>query len=534
MPSPSGALSAVPKATDDTGAERPVDLFATRASAELIIAFSGPLGCGIRTVRTATERALTSAGYEVTTIKLSEFIESALLDGTVAIEGQTADTGAARYRRLQDGGNALRRRFFDDVLAEYAVQKIATLRIADVSGTTQEAYDAHVPRRRAFLIDQLKHPSEVELLRTVYRNLFYLIGVLSVEDRRRSRLRQQQIPEEDVTEIMVRDRDEPESHGQHLDKTLQLADFFVRNDRPNVEFLGENVERFVQLMHGSNGVSPTRHEFGMYLAYASSLASACLSRQVGAAILSESGAVLGTGCNDVPKFGGGLYNAETSVNDARCVKHEAKLCWNDLHKAQVRGSAEQVLRSAGIEITKSAEIANRIYGESRIKDLIEFSRAVHAEMEAIISVARQGGASTVGSSLYATTFPCHSCARHIVAAGITSVYYIEPYEKSLALKLHGDSIALDSDGEGAVGHVAFVHFEGVAPRRYVHMFRPAGARKTGTGEAIDHPLTNSRKVVPEYLDDYREFEVKVVAHWNSKVLAKPSTGSTIQSIPPAS
>lgn len=39
-----------------------------------------------------------------------------------------------------------------------------------------------------------------------------------------------------------------------------------------------------------------------------------------------------------------------------------------------------------------------------------------------------------------TTFPCHYCARHIVAAGIYEVQYIEPYPKSKALQLHADAI----------------------------------------------------------------------------------------------
>ncbi|MFD2579396.1 deaminase [Novosphingobium colocasiae] len=55
---------------------------------------------------------------------------------------------------------------------------------------------------------------------------------------------------------------------------------------------------------------------------------------------------------------------------------------------------------------------------------MNFSRSVHAEMEAIVSVARIGKGSTVESTLYTTTFPCHNCARHIVAAGITRVVFL--------------------------------------------------------------------------------------------------------------
>ena len=115
--------------------------------------------------------------------------------------------------------------------------------------------------------------------------------------------------------------------------------------------------------------------------------------------------------------------------------------------------------------------------ETRLKDLIEFSRAVHAEMDAIISASRHG-TSLKGSEMFSTTFPCHLCARHIVAAGIKAVYYIEPYEKSLAITLHRDSIQLDpTEPEGLEGKVLFQHFEGVAPQQYLNLFHSEDERK---------------------------------------------------------
>lgn len=50
---------------------------------------------------------------------------------------------------------------------------------------------------------------------------------------------------------------------------------------------------------------------------------------------------------------------------------------------------------------------------------------VHAEMAAISTAARLG-LSLAGSSLYCTTFPCHNCSKHIVATGVSEVFYLEP------------------------------------------------------------------------------------------------------------
>jgi cytidine deaminase len=104
---------------------------------------------------------------------------------------------------------------------------------------------------------------------------------------------------------------------------------------------------------------------------------------------------------------------------------------------------------------------------SPIADLTEYGRVVHAEMEALLSCARLG-VSTKGGTLYSTTFPCHNCAKHIVAAGIERVVYIEPYPKSKALEFHDDSIDLGFDKTS--GKVHFEPFVGVGPRRFFDLF----------------------------------------------------------------
>src|SRR3954464_15400320 len=91
---------------------------------------------------------------------------------------------------------------------------------------------------------------------------------------------------------------------------------------------------------------------------------------------------------------------------------------------------------------------------------------VHAEMEAIASCARVG-VSPRNGVMYTTTFPCHNCAKHIVAAGIRAVQYVEPYPKSRALELHNDSIAVENPQPGKV---LFNPFVGISARRYVDLF----------------------------------------------------------------
>ena len=65
--------------------------------------------------------------------------------------------------------------------------------------------------------------------------------------------------------------------------------------------------------------------------------------------------------------------------------------------------------------------------DSQLMAIIEYFRSVHAEMAALVTASRLG-TTVKGATLYCTTFPCHECAKHIVAAGIERVVYVEPYQ----------------------------------------------------------------------------------------------------------
>lgn len=104
--------------------------------------------------------------------------------------------------------------------------------------------------------------------------------------------------------------------------------------------------------------------------------------------------------------------------------------------------------------------------ESRFMDILEFGRMIHAEMSAISDAARLGR-PTKDATLYSTTFPCHLCAKHIVAAGIDRVVFLEPYPKSYAKNLHDDSITFDPR---ETEKVLFEPFIGISPRRYRDIF----------------------------------------------------------------
>ena len=53
-------------------------------------------------------------------------------------------------------------------------------------------------------------------------------------------------------------------------------------------------------------------------------------------------------------------------------------------------------------------------------------RAVHAELNAIIQCALEG-VSSRGATVYTTDFPCVTCAKAMIQAGVERVVYLAPY-----------------------------------------------------------------------------------------------------------
>jgi len=60
-------------------------------------------------------------------------------------------------------------------------------------------------------------------------------------------------------------------------------------------------------------------------------------------------------------------------------------------------------------------------------------RTLHAEQNAIIQAARFG-VSTQGAEIYVTSSPCLNCAKAIINAGITKVWYWDGYPDEIAVQ----------------------------------------------------------------------------------------------------
>lgn len=496
-----------------------------QASNELVFAVVGHVGSGTSEVAKTLEALLQektreSPAYDVQIIKATEMISGWAAENRHSVPIVDPDHKTLEdVEAFQNLGDLFRK----DTSDHAAVGKRFAIRIREIrankTGTNSETEGPILPdgNLRAYILDSIRHPAEVELLRHIYQDAFVLVGVVCEESTRLDRVtsKYENAGKERALKFMRRDAKAREKYGQRVSDAFHLADFFVDNtaDRHKADKtanpdwdVAEKLSRLIKIIRHSEVIRPDQSETAMLHAHTAALRSACLSRQVGAALVDRYGNVVSTGCNEVPRAGGGVYGetfVEANLSDYRCAYRQlagAKpFCSNTREQNviidEIIENIDQLKPLDADDRTKLAEL----FRSGRIGGLLEFSRAVHAEMDAILTAARSGK-STSGTRLFVTTFPCHYCARHIVAAGIDEVQYIEPYPKSQALDLHSDSIQvtasnwsipsayaleqqIDPSANATHPKVLFRPFTGVAPRLYRRAFgKDRELKNSQTGE----------------------------------------------------
>lgn len=456
------------------------------SDSELVIGLIGAVGTELQKVRDIIDERLKVIGYDVVHVRITQDV----IPNIVKPEPWEQGDEYARIVSLMDAGDEARRKSGDNSI-------LALGTAAFVNSERDTETDEPKPRpRRAYIISSLKHPAEVERLRAIYPEGFYLIGVHADEERRRKYLKEDKriTNEAQIENLIRRDEHGQVEYGQRVADTFHLSDFFVRIDDDG-ERLKRSLWRLLALLFGHPYVTPTFDEHAMFMAFVASLHSSDLSRQVGAVVTVNS-QVLATGTNDAPKAHGGQYWAVSDklpedVKFPEDGRDFARGC--DSNKVEQQKIIDEIIyqcQNGGLDRERVAAALEA----SRIRDLTEFGRIAHAEMDALLSCAR-AGISTQGATLYATTFPCHNCAKHIVAAGVRRVVFIGPYPKSKAAEFHEDSIQVGFNGEEGgeetcPRRVRFQPFVGVGPRRFFDLF----SMRLGSGYTLKRKDEGGKKI----------------------------------------
>ena len=257
-------------------------------------------------------------------------------------------------------------------------------------GALAERIFSRLDPEKNYVVDSVRHPSEVEVLR---RRPDFMLTCVSAPQRlrfERIKLRKRENDSqqtfEDFQAIEAREAASTNSTDQQLDHAIAKADVILDNGGP-LKMLHERV-REVLLDFSKKQARPDWDNYFMDIAKVVALRSNCMKRKVAAVIVKDK-RIISTGYNGTPR---GVINC----SDGGCPR-----CNN----VDVSGkSLDECLCS-------------------------------HAEENAIVQSAYHG-VNIKDSVLYTTFSPCLTCTKMIINAGIREVVYNVVYpmsETSLAI-----------------------------------------------------------------------------------------------------
>lgn len=454
----------------------------TRGRPELVIGLVTPVGTRTSDVASEVRTSLHEFGYRSTIIHLSENFP-----GDAPPPDELYDI---RVRRLMTAGNDLceaNQATAGDqgraTMARLAVREIRRKRVLlnkqdGAAGSTRELAERSRDAT-AYVIHSLKRPHEVELLREVYGDHFFLLGAQESQTLRLADLRTRPLSGESdeqrlatASELMRVDADDSAFYGQRINKTYPLADYFLSAGEPR---------RFFEVLFGQP-VAPTVDEYAMYVARAASGRSLAASRKVGAALVRDN-SLIAIGYNDVP---------EGQTPDVLAGRDTSEM----FKQANVRDTLELLdraqLLAPGLNMTDAGVAALTALKGGQLMDVIEYQRAVHAEARCLDDALIRG-ISPVDGRLFVTTYPCHLCYKHILSARVAEVRYIEPYPKSRAEQMYPDS-----------EHGELRPYEGTAPSKYNQLFvERAAFLSDADGKFVTSNAKEAHPRLEMILDDER-------------------------------
>lgn len=444
---------------------------------EIMIGVVARMGVDIQRITTTIKSEAAKYNYKIVNIKVTNFLDR-ISHGCEIVENPTEK----RYKSYIHCCNKIRKKCGNNSI--FSLLTISAIREA------RPMHQSGDHRGIIYIINQLKRPEELATFRKVYGTAFIGLSCHSPYSTRVEFLKDKIVGDHDETDdiknweneakkLIKLDESEIDQHGnnpngQQVGKAFPKADYILdASSRPNIS---KGLDRLYRIIFSDPGISPTFEEYGNNFAAQAAYRSIDLSRQVGAAIFDNKRKIVALGSNEVPKAGGGTYWVNNKT-DGRDQKRGYDI--NTIRKRSLVIDIVNILKENGkitedLDSISEEELSERLLAPSdgilrnaKILDILEYGRALHAEMNAITDAARNN-VSTQNTVLFVTTFPCHNCAKHIVGAGIKQVFYLEPYPKSEVSSLYPDSIQIDPSAKNKE-KISFKQFCGVTKRRF-HYF----------------------------------------------------------------
>lgn len=382
---------------------------------KIIIGFTGSFGSGCSHIAISHVQ---TKGYNF--ISLSDILRNSFRE--------KYHKDAINRKELQDYGDELRNTNGSGYLACLAIDIIEKNKEHDY-----------------WVIDSIRNPFEIKSFRE-YCSQFFLIGVFAKSETRWARIKGAYTGnEKDFTIDDERDSNEDFQHGQRVRDCFAISDLVIINNKNynpgsrDFDVMESKINDFINLINDPSSRPPSEEESLMAIAYASSLRSSCLKRRVGAVIVDNRGVIVSSGFNEVP------------LGEDPCKPAHGN-CYRDIKKNELKQKLDKILPDPEM----NSEIKQLVFKEQK---MLERCRALHAEENAILNIARFGSQVNLKeATLYTTTYPCNLCANKITQVGIGTIVYLEPYPQEEA------KILLDAR------NIKQKPFEGVSYKGYFRLF----------------------------------------------------------------
>lgn len=369
------------------------------------------------------------------------------------------------------------------------------------------------------IIDRLKNSYELMYFKEKYSG-FYMIASNCNETERKNRIKVKYnkqtfstsseenlklISDLDETEYLVDEFKQGDFDGFDVENCVQKADYHTylnkveeseiiikkyskaankikkkKLEKTNEFYvyqpLSLQILKLIALIQQPGLITPTYIERIMQIAHTTKLNSGCISRQVGAVVTDSHFSVKGIGWNDVPQGQAPCANRDLrdlvngdkkdftqfELGDTDHIYKDGE-SFNEKIKADFNFSSEGV--NENLEGRPCAYCFKTFHNKYEGVDNQVHTRSLHAEENAMLQIAKNGGQGLYKGNLFTTASPCELCSKKAYQLGIKNIFFIDLYpgisEKHI---LQG--------GMKSNSNPNVYQFQGVIGRGYQKLYEP--------------------------------------------------------------
>ncbi len=287
------------------------------------------------------------------------------------------------------------------------------------------------------VIDAIRNPYEAFFLKRRYAN-FYLMSINTSNSKRLNSLHEyrklsiKEVSDLDNKEYPGKISGTSKFIAQNIQACIEIADIHIHNSKTsefNQNDLVSQLAWYLALMMHPGLVMPTSVENCMQIAYTVKQSSGCISRQVGAVVTDDSYSVKCVGWNSTPQGQTPclLRSAEDLLGGVNIFDYSEYEKNDNVFRKALSDKYFDLIKSGATQKRNIPfcfkAIQNEIEGE---KNQVH-TRSLHAEENAFLQIAKNGGQKLLGGILFTTASPCELCAKKAYQLGIVKIIYIDPY-----------------------------------------------------------------------------------------------------------